>query len=104
MDELPLSARDTVLLLSVFVGPFLVLGAVAQLAFLRRARVTGLRLATILGSAAFLTLVAALVLVQVVHVTWSNMEGDVLAVPALLAAVIVTAAVALVFGRRRPAA
>jgi len=104
MDDHFITAGEFALLVGVFVGPFLLGGAVTQFALLRRA---GMRVGPvfgIVGAAAVLTLLLTWGLVYVVPFMTFGRFGGVLIVPGLLAAVAVTVVVAVLAKRLRPAA
>ena len=104
MDDHFITAGEFAFLVGVFVGPFLLGGAVTQFALLRQA---GMRVGPvfgIVGAAAVLTLLLAWGLVYVVPLVDFGKFGGILIVPGLLAAVAVTVVVAVLAKRVRPAA
>jgi hypothetical protein len=104
MDDHFITAGEFALMVGVFVGPFLLAGAITQFALLRRA---GMRVGPvfgIVGAAAVLTLLFTWGLVYIVPLTDFGKFGGVLIVPGLLAAIAVTSAVVVLAKRVRPAA
>ena len=104
MDDHFITAGEFALLVGIFVGPFLLGGAVTQFALLRQA---GMRVGPvfgIVGAAAVLMLLLAWGLVYIVPLMSFGKFGGVLIIPGLLAAVAVTVVVAVIAKRVRPAA
>jgi hypothetical protein len=104
MDAQYITLGELGLLVGVFVGPFLLAGAVTQFLLLRRAGFRPWIVATMLLSAAILTLFLTWALMFVVPQVDALGFGGAFLVPGLLAAAAVSAGIGLLARFRRPAA
>ena len=104
MDDHYITFGELALLLAIFVSPILIGAGLTQFALLRQA---GLRIGPVIGlllAAGAVTLLLTWGLLFVVPPALHGSYGGVLLLPALIAAVAVTACVGLYARRRRPAA
>ena len=104
MDDHYLTASETLLLLAIFVLPFMIAGAIAQFLFLKRTNLCRWRVSAILSVSALATLPLTLGLMYIVpHVPSLGYSGAIV-LPALTAAIVVTGCVWIISRWMRGAA